>query len=270
MKDFPGSLSVKVCGISKDYRLGAINRSTFRDELLYRFLKLAGKNPKDHMGPVSRTRLEKNGIFHALDDVSFEIKKGETVGLIGKNGAGKSTMLKILSRITTPTAGEAFMRGSVGALLEVGTGFHPELTGRENIFLNGTILGMSRAQIKRKFDDIVAFSEIGPFLDTPVKRYSSGMYVKLAFSVASTLDTDILLIDEVLAVGDAAFQKKSLERMTELAASGRTIVFVSHNIESVKKICSRAIWFKDGRIFRDGDSQSVASEYILETTGNQP
>lgn len=262
--DFPSDLAIRVRGISKDYRLGVINRKTFRDELHYRWLRFLGRDPRQSFGKIGSKRLEGNGVFHALDHVSFDIRKGETVGLIGRNGAGKSTTLKILSRITSPTEGEIFLRGRVGSMLEVGTGFHPELTGRENIFLNGMILGMPRQEIESKFDEIVDFSEIGDFLDTPVKRYSSGMYVKLAFSVASSLETDILFLDEVLAVGDAAFRQKSLARMEQIASDGRTILFVSHNMANIRQICSRCIWFEGGRIRMDGPTEEISAAYEKE------
>lgn len=256
------SLAIRVENICKDYKLGVIGRSTLRDELVYRLLKLRGKDPKAVMGKIGNPRVEGSGIFHALSNISFDVHKGETVGLIGRNGAGKSTMLKILTRITTPTSGRALIRGRVGSLLEVGTGFHPELTGRENIFMNGAILGMNREEINAKFDEIVDFSEIGAFLDTPVKRYSSGMYVKLAFSVASCLNSDVLLIDEVLAVGDEAFRKKSLARMKELTSSGKTVIFVSHAMGNIREICSRCILFEGGRIAMDGPSDKVTEEYL--------
>ena len=200
--------------------------------------------------------------FWALKDVSLEIKRGEVVGLIGRNGAGKSTLLKILSRITIPTEGRVRIHGRIASLLEVGTGFHQELTGRENIFLNGAILGMPRAEIVRKFDEIVEFSEIGEFLDTPVKRYSSGMYVRLAFAVAAHLDPEILIIDEVLAVGDTAFQKKCLGKMGSFAQSGRTVLFVSHNMEAVRNLCQRVIWLKDGRLHEDGKANETIEAYF--------
>ena len=259
--DFPGDLAVRVRNVGKTYRLGVISRRTLRDELAYRWLRLRGRDPKESMGRVGGRELEDPGLFRALDDVSFDVRQGETVGLIGRNGAGKSTMLKILARITTPSSGEAWIRGRVGSMLEVGTGFHPELTGRENVYLNGTILGMTKKEIDAKFDEIVEFSEIGEFLDTPVKRYSSGMYVKLAFSIASSLDNDVLLLDEVLAVGDAAFRRKSLARMKEIAASGRTILFVSHSKENVKTVCSRCLWFDRGRIVQDGPTEEVLDAY---------
>jgi lipopolysaccharide transport system ATP-binding protein len=214
-------------------------------------------------------RFRRNGksqeeeILWALKDVSFEVKRGEVVGVIGRNGAGKSTLLKILSRITEPTTGHAEIHGRVGSLLEVGTGFHPELTGRENIYLNGAILGMKRAEIARKFDEIVAFSEIEKFLDTPVKRYSSGMYVRLAFAVAAHLEPEILLVDEVLAVGDASFQKKCLGKMGDVAQEGRTVLFVSHNMGAIMQLCYSAILFSYGRLVLFSDSEKTVSSYLL-------
>jgi len=200
--------------------------------------------------------------FWALKDVSFEVKQGDRLGIIGRNGAGKSTLLKILSRIVTPTIGRITIDGRVASLLEVGTGFHPELTGRENIFLNGSILGMSKFEIKNKFDEIVAFSEIENFLDTPVKRYSSGMYVRLAFAVAAHLEPDILIVDEVLAVGDAAFQKKSLGKMKDVSGEGRTIIFVSHNMEAVQKLCTKGIFLDSGQLIQNGAIDSVVKKYL--------
>jgi len=222
------------------------------------------------------TSATKRGVkeaFWALKDVSFEVKKGELIGIIGRNGAGKSTLLKVLSRITEPTEGKIRIRGRVASLLEVGTGFHQELTGRENIFLNGAILGMSRAEIRRKFDEIVAFAEVDKFLDTPVKRYSSGMYVRLAFAVAAHMEPDILIIDEVLAVGDSQFQKKCLGKMEEVAASeGRTVLFVSHNMGIISRLCPRSIMLQRGRIAAMGATNEVISEYLssgAETTGSR-
>jgi homopolymeric O-antigen transport system ATP-binding protein len=203
----------------------------------------------------------------ALDDVSFTINAGEAIGIIGRNGAGKSTLLKVLSRITEPTRGHARLHGRVGSLLEVGTGFHPELTGRENIFLNGAILGMGRAEIARKLDEIVAFSEIEQFLDTPVKRYSSGMYVRLAFAVAAHLDADILIVDEVLAVGDASFQRKCLKKMEDIGQHGRTVLFVSHNLASITRLCSRAILLEKGKVVRDGAAHEVVRFYLHSDLG---
>ncbi len=203
--------------------------------------------------------------FWALKDVSFEVHQGERVGIIGRNGAGKSTLLKVLSRITEPTSGRIHIRGRVATLLEVGTGFHPELSGRENIFLNGAILGMTRAEIRRKFDDIVEFAEVETFLDTPVKRYSSGMYVRLAFSVAAHLDPEILVVDEVLAVGDAAFQRKCLGKMASVASEGRTIFFVSHNLGAIQNLCSTCVLLNSGEIVVRGDPAKVVGTYV--TTG---
>ena len=200
--------------------------------------------------------------FWALNNVSFDIKQGDRVGIIGGNGAGKSTLLKILSRITEPTVGRVKIRGRVASLLEVGTGFHPELTGRENIYLNGAILGMSKADIKNKFDEIVAFAEVEKFLDTPVKRYSSGMYVRLAFAVAAHLEPEILIVDEVLAVGDAQFQKKCLGKMHEVGAEGRTVLFVSHNMVALKSLCKKAIWLNKGVVNQNGNVDDVASNYL--------
>jgi len=205
--------------------------------------------------------------FWALRDVSFEVKRGEVVGIIGRNGAGKSTLLKILSRITEPTTGRIEIDGRVASLLEVGTGFHPELTGRENIFLNGAILGMKRAEIRAKFDEIVAFAEVEQFLDTPVKRYSSGMYVRLAFAVAAHLEPEILIVDEVLAVGDAEFQSKCLGKMREVAGGGRTVLFVSHNMTAVVNLCSRAIQLERGVLVRSGDAETVVNHYLKNDSG---
>jgi len=203
-----------------------------------------------------------NNTIWALKDVSFEVQKGEVLGIIGRNGAGKTTLLKILSRVTEPTEGEVRIRGRVGSLLEVGTGFHPELTGRENIFLNGAILGMRKEEIKKKFDEIVAFAEIEKFLDTPVKRYSSGMYVRLAFAVAAHLEPEILLVDEVLAVGDAAFQKKCLGKMGDVSKEGRTVLFVSHNMTAVQNLCQKALWINKGQNYKMGSADIVINEYI--------
>ena len=212
---------------------------------------------------MDRLRRAKNGEeFWALKDVSFEVKQGEVLGIIGRNGAGKTTLLKLLSRITRPTAGRAEIHGRVGSLLEVGTGFHPELTGRENIYLNGAILGMQKAEIDRKFDEIVDFAEIEEFLDTPVKRYSSGMYVRLAFAVAAHLEPEILLVDEVLAVGDAAFQKKCLGKMGDVSKEGRTVLFVSHNMVAVQSLCRRVVWLHNGKIIEEGQPSQVISNYL--------
>jgi lipopolysaccharide transport system ATP-binding protein len=207
--------------------------------------------------------------FWALKDVSFQVNQGEVVGIIGRNGAGKSTILKILSRITVPTEGQIRIKGRTASLLEVGTGFHPELTGRENIFLNGAILGMTRAEIIRKFDEIVEFSGVEEFLDTPVKRYSSGMYVRLAFAVAAHLEPEILIIDEVLAVGDAAFQKKCLGKMGSFAKSGRTVLFVSHSMDAIRTLCERCIWIKDGHLHKDGRTEEIVEDYFNSVSTEQ-
>ncbi|MGA7731720.1 MAG: polysaccharide ABC transporter ATP-binding protein, partial [Chloroflexia bacterium] len=204
----------------------------------------------------------------ALKDVSFEVKRGEVVGVIGRNGAGKSTLLKILSRITEPTTGRASIAGRVGSLLEVGTGFHPELSGRENIYLNGAILGMKRAEIERKFDEIVAFSEVEKFIDTPVKHYSSGMYLRLAFAVAAHLEPEILLVDEVLAVGDAQFQKKCLGKIGEVAQEGRTVLFVSHNMAAVTQLCTSGIWLRDGNLDSIGAVDTIVHRYLSHGADN--
>ena len=256
------SAAISASGLSKryvlDHRRHREPYGTLRDAL--------ARVPHQLAALASGRRAKRGGKeeFWALRDVSFEVGEGERVGIIGRNGAGKSTLLKILSRITEPTRGRATIRGRVASLLEVGTGFHPELTGKENIFLNGAILGMSRAEIRRRFDEIVAFAEVERFLDTPVKRYSSGMYVRLAFSVAAHLEPDILLVDEVLAVGDGAFQRKCLGRMGEVSRQGRTILFVSHNMQAVRHLCSRAIWLKDGGIQAAGSSEAVVRDYLLQ------
>jgi lipopolysaccharide transport system ATP-binding protein len=207
--------------------------------------------------------------FWALRDVSLKIKRGEVIGLIGSNGAGKSTLLKLMSRITFPTSGRIAIDGRIASLLEVGTGFHAELTGRENIFLNGAILGMSRAEVARKFDEIVEFSGVSEFLDTPVKRYSSGMYVRLAFSVAVQLDPEIMIVDEVLSVGDAAFRKKCMTKMGTFGGSGKTVLFVSHNMEAIRTLCKRSIWLKEGQVQMDGPTDEVIKEYLINISSEQ-
>jgi lipopolysaccharide transport system ATP-binding protein len=254
---------VEVENLSKLYRLGTIGASSVR-ESLDRFFgrKGAAAVVKDSGIPDERRGPEPN-TFWALKDVSFSVAPGEVIGILGRNGAGKSTLLKILSRITEPTSGRATLRGRVVSLLEVGTGFHPELTGRENIYLNGAIMGMKRAEITAKFDEIVEFAEVGKFLDTPVKRYSSGMYVRLAFAVAAHLEPEILLIDEVLAVGDAGFQKKCLGKMGEVATQhGRTVFFVSHNMGAVRSLCEEAILFEGGQLVMSGKPGDVISRYL--------
>lgn len=247
---------VQVENLGKQYSIGGHASHSNMRETIVGFIK----SPLEHV-----RRQTSVGKFWALKDLSFEIEAGEVVGIIGHNGAGKSTLLKILSRIVQPTKGSAKIYGRVGSLLEVGTGFHPELTGRENIFLNGAILGMKRAEIVQKFDEIVAFSEIEKFIDTPVKWYSSGMYLRLAFAVAVHLDPEILIMDEVLAVGDDSFQQKCMNKMQEIRQNGRTILFVSHNIQSVTRLCSRAILISEGRIINDGPSYQIASAYLNST-----
>ncbi len=263
---------VEVKGLSKRYRLGVFNARTLREEAEV-FLARFSRKKGDGSSKIGYGSLSTNSKlyspsstpaddFWALRDVSFDVHPGEVIGIIGRNGAGKSTLLKILSRITEPTSGEARIRGRVASLLEVGTGFHPELSGRENIFLNGAILGMTKAEIRRKFDEIVAFAEIEKFIDTPVKRYSSGMYVRLAFSVAAHLEPEILIIDEVLAVGDAGFQKKCLGKMKEVSGKGgRTVLFVSHNMTAVRSLCSRAILLRSGHLVADDAIESVVHTY---------
>lgn len=250
-------VAISVEGLGKQYRIAGasarVRTTRGRSERLANAFAL--------LKSTFRTRVP-DEIVWALRDVSFEAKNGEVIGFIGMNGAGKSTLLKVLSRITEPTTGRARITGRVGTLLEVGTGFHPELTGRENIFLSGAILGMKRAEIARKFDAIVAFAEVGRFLDTPVKRYSSGMYVRLAFAVAAHLDPEVLLVDEVLAVGDMAFQKKCLGMMGEVARQGRTVLFVSHNMIAVQNLCRRVIWLDGGRLMQDGRPADVIGEYL--------
>ncbi len=248
--------AISVDRLSKRYRLGVPGPRTFRDAIVtavslpFRF--------------VSVRRAQHAEPLWALRDVSFDVAPGETVGIIGRNGAGKSTLLKILSRITPPSTGSAEIRGRVASLLEVGTGFHPELTGRENIFLNGAILGMSRAEIRARFEAIAAFAEIDRFLDTPAKHYSTGMYVRLAFAVAAHLDAEILIVDEVLAVGDASFQKKCFTRMREVTDAGRTVLFVSHNMGAIVEFCSRALWIAEGRLVADGPAAQIVERYLSQ------
>jgi lipopolysaccharide transport system ATP-binding protein len=262
---------IKVENLSKQYVLGKkANAEGLRHaihDLAYaplRWLKSRNGAHSAHPERNGYPRVRENAPrdFWALKDVSFDIKQGEVVGIIGRNGAGKSTLLKILSRITEPTQGHIEITGRVASLLEVGTGFHPELTGRENVFLNGAILGMSRAEIKRKFEEIVAFAEVEKFLDTPVKRYSSGMYVRLAFSVAAHLEPEILIVDEVLAVGDTQFQQKCMEKIKAVGQSGRTVIFVSHNLSTVQNLCQTGILLEKGRFISKGDPSSVIGLYL--------
>ncbi|MBB2685508.1 UNVERIFIED_ORG: lipopolysaccharide transport system ATP-binding protein [Rhizobium etli] len=253
--------------VSKLYRLGVINHGTLYRDLQswwakWRNLPDPNVSVSDFTSDRGRQARLKGDIFYALDDVSFEVGHGEIVGIIGRNGAGKSTLLKVMSRITMPNSGFIGIRGRIASLLEVGTGFHPELTGRENVYLNGAILGMSRAEVRSKFEEIVEFAEIGEFIDTPVKRYSSGMYVRLAFSVAAHLEPEILLVDEVLAVGDVNFQNKCMGRMQEVTKAGRTIIFVSHNMTAISSICPKSILMADGKVAAMGDTADVIKAYL--------
>lgn len=258
---------IQVEDLWKQYRLGAINHGMLSRDLQSWWARIRGKDdpnlPLD-LTPqrVSDSTVEVADRFWALRNVSFEVKRGEIVGIIGRNGAGKSTLLKILSQVTTPTRGEVRINGRIASLLEVGTGFHPELTGRENIFLNGAILGMSKAEITRKFDEIVDFSGIEKFIDTPVKRYSSGMYVRLAFAVAAHLEPEILVVDEVLAVGDISFQVKCLGKMEDVSRQGKTILIVSHNMSSIRSICDRCVLFEKGQLVCDGNVQETVAFYM--------
>jgi lipopolysaccharide transport system ATP-binding protein len=260
--------AISVRGLSKRFRLGLGGHrtySTLRESLVTAFHSVRRRITRRARSAAPAGSPGAPGAANdlwAVRDVEFDIRPGEVVGVVGRNGAGKSTLLKLMSRITAPTSGEILIRGRVGSLLEVGTGFHPELTGRENVYLNGSILGMSRREIDRKFDEIVAFAEVERFLDTPVKRYSSGMYVRLAFAVAAHLEPEVLLVDEVLAVGDMAFQKKCLGKMGQVSRQGRTILFVSHNMTAVKSLCSRAVLFEGGRLVRDGSVDDVVDRYL--------
>ncbi len=254
--------AVRVEGLGKRYRLEREGGDPCRYRSLREDLTRWARAPLRLLLPSRMRRVNQREDFWALRDVSFDLEAGEVLGIIGRNGAGKSTLLKILSRITSPTTGRVELRGRVGSLLEVGTGFHPELTGRENVFLNGSILGMTRREIGRKFDEIVAFAEVEKFLDTPVKRYSSGMYVRLAFAVAAHLEPEILIVDEVLAVGDVEFQRKCLNKMGDVAGHGRTVLFVSHNMVAVQNLCRRGVLLEQGRVKRIGSSRDVVAEYL--------
>ena len=262
--DTMSDVVIRVENLSKEYRLGTISHGTLYQDLQSGWAKFRGtEDPNARIGTVNREQLNKtNDRFCALKDISFDVRQGEVVGIIGRNGAGKSTLLKIISRVTAPTSGTIKIKGRVSSLLEVGTGFHPELTGRENIFLNGAILGMHKREIEQKFDEIVKFAEIDKFIDTPVKRYSSGMYVRLAFAVAAHLEPEILIVDEVLAVGDIQFQKKCLGKMGSIAKEGRTVLFVSHNMGAIKNLCSRAILLNDGCIVADGNARQIVTYYM--------
>ena len=252
---------IKICGISKKYKLGQIGGTTFKEELQRLKAKRLHNNDPDEK--VGLNNLEFNKEFMALNNVSFEVNKGERVGIIGHNGAGKSTLLKLISKITAPTEGDIWLNGRIASMLEVGTGFHGELSGRENIYLNGAILGMKKKEIDQKIDDIIDFSECRQFIDTPVKRYSSGMYVKLAFSVAAYLDAEIMIMDEVLAVGDMAFQKKCLDKMNQVSnEEKRTILYVSHNMNTIRQLCNRCIVLDSGQIVFDGDVENAINIYL--------
>jgi len=277
---------IQVDHLWKKYRLGVLGTGTLRHDFNRWLHRIAGKpdpyakvgegqKSEDGASPsplsplLSPSSPLRDDEMWALRDISFEVKQGEILGIIGRNGAGKSTLLKILSRVTAPTSGEVRVKGRIASLLEVGTGFHPELTGRENIFLNGAILGMTKTEIKQKLDEIVAFAEIEQFIDTPVKRYSSGMYVRLAFAVAAHLDPEILIVDEVLAVGDAEFQRKCLGKIGEVAGAGRTVLFVSHNMAAMKTLCNRVILLKAGRIQIDGSAEHTVSHFLNERASSQ-
>lgn len=251
-------LAIEARCLGKRYVLGGNAQPylTIRESLMRMGGRMAGAVPEKE--------------FWALRDVDFAVRRGDTLGLVGRNGAGKSTLLKILSRITAPTTGNVRLHGRVGSLLEVGTGFHPELSGRENVFLNGAILGMRRAEIKRRFDNIVAFAGVGKFIDTPVKRYSSGMHMRLAFAVAAHLETEILLVDEVLAVGDVEFQKRCLGKMQDVASTGRTVIFVSHNLQAVTQLCRTAMVLKGGRVIAIGDAQPIVRGYLAQISADTP
>jgi len=261
-----GDIAIRVEGIGKRYRVGRrpIGYRTLREAIsegIHAPFRWGRKRDQTYGEKVSNW-------FWALKDVSFEVRRGEVVGFIGPNGAGKSTLLKILSRITEPTEGRAVVHGRLGSLLEVGVGFHPELTGRDNILLNGAILGLTKSDIARKFDEIVDFSSVGQFIDTPVKHYSSGMYLRLAFAVAAHMETEILLVDEVLAVGDAAFQKKCLDKMGEVAKGGRTVLFVSHNMAAINRLCPETILLQNGMVTAKGPSEEIVSRYLNSCLGN--
>lgn len=254
-------MAIAVEGLTKEYRLGVVNHGTLRQDMESWWARVQGKADPNSL-LCSRQRPPSGQRFLALNDVSFSVERGEVLGIIGRNGAGKSTLLKILSKITSPTRGQVMIRGQVASLLEVGTGFHPELTGRENIYLNGAMLGMTKADIAMRFDEIVAFSGVEKFIDTPVKRYSSGMYVRLAFAVAAHLEPEILIVDEVLAVGDIAFQEKCLGKMGEVCREGRTILLVSHNLTSIQNLCERTIVLEAGKLVKEAPSLEAINYYL--------
>jgi lipopolysaccharide transport system ATP-binding protein len=259
---------IKIENLSKEYRLGLVGTGSLHDDLKRAWYRIRGKeDPFLKIGAINNRSTSGNSDYvFALKNIDFEVNKGEVVGIIGKNGAGKSTLLKILSQVTGPTTGEIKLDGRIGALLEVGTGFHPELTGKENIYLNGAILGMSHGEISSKINDIISFSGVKKYIDTPVKRYSSGMKVRLGFAVAAHLEPDILVVDEVLAVGDAEFQKKAIGKMKDVSQGhGRTVLFVSHNMTSIQKLCTRVIVLKDGEVYFDGKTQEGIHKYLVES-----
>ncbi len=262
------NIAIKAENISKYYRLGQINNGTLYADIQSWFARKFGKEDPHAKISFDSAQSDKDG-FWALKDINFEIKQGDRVGIIGRNGAGKSTLLKVISEITTPTTGNIYIKGRIASLLEVGTGFHPEMTGRENIYMNGAILGMKRAEITRQLDEIIDFAEIEKYIDTPVKRYSSGMYVRLAFAVAAHLQSEILIADEVLAVGDAAFQKKAIGKMSDLSTGeGRTVLFVSHNMDQIKKLCSKGIVLNHGLLSRMDDNITDSIHYYLGMDNN--
>ena len=256
-------LMIRIENVSKEYRLGVIGGTTLKEDLQRLFAKIRKK--EDPTQKIGEERVTGKGRFKALSNISFEAKRGEAVGIIGHNGAGKSTLLKLITRVTAPTSGKIYLNGRVASMLEVGTGFHPELTGRENIYVNGAILGMTKKEIDSKIDQIIDFSECKQFIDTPVKRYSSGMYVKLAFSVAAHLDSEILIMDEVLAVGDVAFQNKCIQKMKSVAESGRTIFYVSHNMSTIRALCDRCVVLNKGQVEYIGEVEEAIQHYINVT-----
>lgn len=260
---------LEISNLSKQYRLGQIGTGTLSHDVNRWLAKIRGKgDPYAKIGELNdRSSINTSGYVWALKDVSFELNEGDVLGVIGRNGAGKSTLLKLLSHITAPTEGTIKYKGRIASLLEVGTGFHPELTGKENIFLNGAILGMSKAEITAKLDQIIDFSGCSAYIDTPVKRYSSGMLVRLGFSVAAHMDPEILVVDEVLAVGDLEFQQKCLGKMSEVSKSGRTVLFVSHNMQAVSKLCTKGIFLQNGKLVSSGEINDVLAEYVKQGTG---
>ena len=263
------STVIKVENLSKQYRLGLVGSGTFKEDTKKWWAKIRGKeNPYAFEGEENNRSIKGGSDYvWSLKDINFEVQQGDVLGIVGRNGAGKSTLLKILSKVTAPTTGTIKAKGRIASLLEVGTGFHPELTGRENIFLNGAILGMRRHEIKSKLDEIIAFAGVERYIDTPVKRYSSGMYVRLAFAVAAHLENEILIIDEVLAVGDSEFQKKCIGKMGDVSkGEGRTVLFVSHNMSAINKLCNKSIFLKNGKVFDFGDTHSIVNQYLIPET----